>query len=151
MKNIPKKIYLQIAETKDEFDKLDFNELKNVLWQKERVFKTDIEYQLVKKKRTNDQNSSIWLFCTWISILFNDSGEMYMAPMQIEIPWTKDLVMEIYWRPLQKQLFKKKSTTELNTNEVSPIADAIIMHMANKGYNIEFPNWQSFLNKTEKL
>lgn len=46
MENIPKKIYLQIAETKEEFKKLDFNDLKNVHWCAERVFKTDIKYIL---------------------------------------------------------------------------------------------------------
>jgi hypothetical protein len=108
-----------------------------------------VEISEHENKRTNPQNNAIWLFCTWIATLFNDSGEMYTTPLDIEISWDKVLIMDIYWRPLQKQLYNKKSTTKLTINEVSPIAEAIIMYMAKKGYDIEFPNWQSFMNKID--
>jgi hypothetical protein len=108
-----------------------------------------VEIKEFELKRTNLQNNAIWLFCTWIATLFNDSGEMYTTPLGIEIAWDKDLIMDIYWRPLQKILYNKKSTTKLTTSEVSPISEAIIMHMSKKGYDIEFPNWQSFMNKIE--
>lgn len=51
MKNIPKKLYLQIGE--DTTSK-DFNDLDHeyVTWCSDRTDKTDIEYELVKKKST---------------------------------------------------------------------------------------------------
>lgn len=45
MKNIPKKIYLQVGDlTDDEIKNSDFNELSEVTWCKEKVSATDIEY-----------------------------------------------------------------------------------------------------------
>lgn len=102
-------------------------------------------------KRTLSQNASMWLFCKWIANMFNEVGELYINPMGIESIWTEKMVMETYWRPLQIQLYDKKSSTKLNIDEISPIADAIIMHFANKGYYLEFPNLQSFLNKMDKF
>lgn len=45
MKNIPKKIYLQVGDlTDDEIKNSDFSELSEVTWCKEKVSATDIEY-----------------------------------------------------------------------------------------------------------
>lgn len=45
MKNIPKRIYLQIGDVTDKDNKnIDFNELSGVCWSSEKIFKTDIEY-----------------------------------------------------------------------------------------------------------
>ena len=45
MKNIPKRIYLQIGDLTDKDDKnIDFNELSDVCWCSEKIFRTDIEY-----------------------------------------------------------------------------------------------------------
>ena len=53
MKNIPKKIYLQIGEENSIKDNVDFNELGGVSWCAEKIHKTDIEYVLKPKKLTN--------------------------------------------------------------------------------------------------
>lgn len=45
MKNIPKRIYLQIGDLTDKDDKnIDFNELSDVCWCSEKIFSTDIEF-----------------------------------------------------------------------------------------------------------
>lgn len=45
MKNIPKRIYLQIGDLTDEEKKgLDFNELSDVCWSSEKIFSSDIEF-----------------------------------------------------------------------------------------------------------
>ena len=45
MKNIPKRIYLQIGDLTDKDDRnIDFNELSDVCWSSEKIFKTDIEF-----------------------------------------------------------------------------------------------------------
>ena len=44
MKNIPKRIYLQIGDLTDEEKReLDFNELSEVCWSSEKIFDSDIE------------------------------------------------------------------------------------------------------------
>jgi len=47
VKNIPKKIYLQLG---DDIPDCDFNDLSEVCWHKEKVFDNDIEYVLYKPK-----------------------------------------------------------------------------------------------------
>ena len=45
MKNIPKRIYLQIGDLADKDDRnTDFNELSDVCWSREKIFRTDIEF-----------------------------------------------------------------------------------------------------------
>lgn len=46
MKNVPKKIYLQISEENEEIE--DFNELsiEHVTWCVDRIFENDIEFRI---------------------------------------------------------------------------------------------------------
>ena len=44
MKNIPKKIFLQVGDLED--DNVDFSELSDVTWSSERIYKNDVEYIL---------------------------------------------------------------------------------------------------------
>lgn len=48
MKNIPKKIFLQVGDLED--DNVEFSELSDVTWSADRVFKNDIEYILKPAK-----------------------------------------------------------------------------------------------------
>lgn len=102
-----------------------------------------------KQKRTLSQNDSIHLFCKWIATLYNDNGHTYKNPLGIETIWTMVMVKELIWRPLMISLLGKESTTNLLSNEVSLIADTIIDYFAGQGFEIEFPNMQSFLNKMD--
>ena len=52
MEGIPGKIYLQLGEDVDPTDKdWKFDELGEITWASERIYPTDIEYQLVKKPK----------------------------------------------------------------------------------------------------
>ena len=45
MKNVPNKIYLQVGDLTDKDDRnTDFNELSDVCWSSEKIFRTDIEF-----------------------------------------------------------------------------------------------------------
>lgn len=45
MKNVPKRIYLQVGDEAAEDDTLDFrNDLDDVTWAEDQVFQSDIEY-----------------------------------------------------------------------------------------------------------
>lgn len=50
MRNIPQKIYLQIAEAKQK-DDIDFNELAEVSWCADKINDSDIVYYLPKKRK----------------------------------------------------------------------------------------------------
>ena len=49
MKNIPKRIYLQIDPENEKPE--DFVELDEVTWCEDRINKNDIEYKLIKTKK----------------------------------------------------------------------------------------------------
>lgn len=48
MKNLPKKIYLQVGEKCDK--DADFNELKGITWSTKRIFKNDLIFYLSKNE-----------------------------------------------------------------------------------------------------
>ena len=60
MKNIPKKIFLQVhGDTID--DNIDFNELVGVTWCKDRINDDDLEYiYQPKKKKTLKNEKQSW-------------------------------------------------------------------------------------------
>lgn len=101
-------------------------------------------------KRTTQQNKALHLFFEWIADAFNDLGHTYTNPMGIGTIWTNNMVKEIIWRPLQFSLFGIESTTKLERNQINVIADAIIMHFAEKGFYLQFPSMESFLNEMDK-
>ena len=55
MKNIPKRIVLQVSDLED--DNVEFSELSDVTWSADRVYKNDIEYILkpAKAKKSVEQ------------------------------------------------------------------------------------------------
>jgi hypothetical protein len=55
MKNIPKKIYLQLGES-EKIGEDDFNDLAEVTWCSERIYKTDIVYYLKRNNRIRTNN-----------------------------------------------------------------------------------------------
>lgn len=55
VKNLPKKIYLQLGFNWDEETEIDFKDLGEISWNNERVFNSDIEYVL--NQRVNDEVS----------------------------------------------------------------------------------------------
>lgn len=61
MKNIPKRIFIQIGEDASEIaGEFDFEKLVGVTWSSERKHKTDIEYVLKEenvKKPDNDKDN----------------------------------------------------------------------------------------------
>lgn len=62
MKNIPKYIYLQVADdsvSKHELDETDFEDLKHsgeVTWCWHRIHDNDLEFKLIKNKRRNSHS-----------------------------------------------------------------------------------------------
>jgi hypothetical protein len=81
--------------------------------------------------------------------MFNELGHTYKNPMDIETIWSAIMVKEIIWRPLQIQVCGKESTTKLTTDEINILADSIISHFSERGYSLEFPSMESFLNNME--
>lgn len=97
-----------------------------------------------KPQRTLTQNKALHKFCDLLSKALNDAGLDMRAVMkpEAEIPWTPENVKDNLWRPVQKAMYGKESTTELDTAEVSKVHEALMRHLGQKlgvPY-VSFPN-----------
>ena len=76
-----------------------------------------------KKTRTQKQNRSIRKWCSNVSKRLSDGGitvKRYFSK-PIDTNFTPELVMELIWRPNQINVTGKKSSTQLETNEVTKV------------------------------
>lgn len=100
------------------------------------------------KPRTIKQNSSMWKFCQQIAERCNDAGyEMQttspVLSKTIETPWTDRSVMDNIWMPVQRAMYpnKSESSSELDTYEVSPVAETVIRFLGEKyKIHVAFPS-----------
>jgi len=84
------------------------------------------------KKRTLTQNRSIHKYCELLSEAFNEAG-LDMQTVLAEgasIPWSESKVKDDIWKKVQFAALGKKSTTELNTNEVSKVYEIVNRHIS---------------------
>ena len=86
-----------------------------------------IEITKYKKTRSSQQNNALHLWFDLLSQEFNEQGVDMRAIIRndIDIMWTPYSVKEYLWRPVQKQMFGKKSTTKITTEEINKIYDII--------------------------
>jgi hypothetical protein len=93
--------------------------------------------------RTNKQNNALHKFCELLAIALNDAGLDMKKTLKpdADIPWTKELVKEYIWKPVQKAAIGKKSTTEMSTLDPSQVYEIINRHMSEKhGISVPFPS-----------
>lgn len=130
-------------------------------WLSDGKFRKPQEYfdwfrkNLFPKQRTNKQNNALHLYFDMISKQFNNLGWQYnyVNPFTgeiVEIPWDLELIKKYVWKPLQFELFGFDKTSSLSTDGINQIIKILDQHFAQKGIDIEFPNWQSYMNKLEK-
>jgi hypothetical protein len=106
---------------------------------------------MIKKPRSLSQNNALHLYYSLISSQLNNAG--YVRDVQIgkefvKVPYTPEYIKE-FWRTVQMYLFKIKSTTKINTKQINEIIDIFSLHFGEKKIYVEFPNWQSFMNKLD--
>lgn len=89
----------------------------------------DVSIEISKwiKTRSNKQNNSLHLYFQLLSTELNLAGydmRKVIRP-EVDISWTPYSVKEYLWRPLQKVMFGKKSTTQLSTEDINSIYDQV--------------------------
>jgi len=95
----------------------------------------------IPSKRTQSQNSALHLYFKRLAEALNDSGQEVKEFLQIDIPWTPELVKEIIWRRVQEMYVKKHSTTELTTQDIDKIYDIVNRAISERaGVHIPFPH-----------
>jgi len=102
------------------------------------------------KLRTTKQNNSLHLMFEHLAASLNDAGldmKKTLKP-EVDIPWDKQTVKDYLWRPVQKAMLKKESTTELTTKEIDRVMNALTKHLATKfGLELEFPSVETLMMK----
>ena len=103
-----------------------------------------------QKTRSLTQNGARWLYLEMIATLLNERGDTFtIAFMNIEVPYTKDNLYQIYWQSLRLNMFPKK-TKQLNTKEFAQLTEMAQMMFAEKfNIDIPFPNMMDKLHKED--
>lgn len=94
-------------------------------------------------KRTSQQNKALHVYCPLLADDLNAAGLEVQQTLTkpLEIPWNAHLVKELIWRPVQRAMTGKESTTELTTDEIDKIYRVIDRHMAQThGISVPFPS-----------
>jgi hypothetical protein len=95
------------------------------------------------KQRTQAQNRALHKYLTMLSDALNDAGLDMKKTLKpdIDIPWTTDSAKDYLWRPVQKALTGKESTTKPDTKEYVYIYEVLSRHMVDKfGINVQWPS-----------
>lgn len=86
------------------------------------------------KQRSLTQNSALHLYCQHLADALNDGGLDFrtMIKEEIDVPWTMELVKDHLWRPIQKAVTGKDSTTKPLRDEYGKIYDVLNKHLGEK-------------------
>lgn len=94
-------------------------------------------------QRSSQQNRALHLYFKQVAEALNDAGYDMKKVLkeEVDIPWTTESVKNHLWRPIQKILLNKESTTEMNTFDPTEVYNCLSRHLAQKfDIRIEFPN-----------
>lgn len=128
-----------------QFSPVEMSDVKAIGGRKTLVLK------LMSKKSalTSLQNRSIRLYVSKLALAFNDAGyDMKVVLEKLSkrffIPWSPESVLEKLWRPTQLHTYGTKSTTKLETRQVTVVYEALNQVTAeNFGISIPFPDQYS--------
>ena len=95
-------------------------------------------------KRTNQQNKAIHKYFEMVAEALNDAGfdiEKTLSKYNVDIPWTKESVKSLMWKPVQRSMYAKASTTELDrSKEITEIYEVINRFLGKLGIHVPFPH-----------
>lgn len=101
------------------------------------------------EQRTLKQNRSIHKLFTMLADELNEKGldaRLILKPTY-QIWWTDEMIKRDLWKPLQKAMYGKESTTELTTAEVSKVYEQLAKIIGEKhGVDISFPSVEALID-----
>ena len=119
--------------------------LKNFLKEAEKQFERH-GYVVFKwqsgNQRTRKQNSAMWLWLSQLATELNDAGYDMRKTLkdEVDIPWTKSNAKTHLWDPVQRLLFGKDSSQQLEKTEINEVQEVIARHIAKStGVTVPFP------------
>ena len=94
------------------------------------------------KQRTNLQNSSMHLYWQWVSDTLQERGLTFKVFFKdgFEVPWSKEIVGDHIWRPVQMAVCKQQSTTKPLTTDYPIIYDSINLKLSEHGIHVPWPS-----------
>lgn len=93
---------------------------------------------------TSQQNKALHVGFQLLAEALNDAGyemKAVLAAKDVDVPWTKESVKEVLFRPIMAAMTQKGSTTEMDVLEVSDVWNVLLRHLGeNFGINVPFPS-----------
>lgn len=108
-------------------------------WEKHKFVTITLQKE---RKRTNQQNRSLHLYCQMVADELNRAGLDMRRTLKpdIDMPWTMQAVKDYIWRPVQEAILNKESTTEANSAEYTEVYEVLTRHFGEKfGIYIPWP------------
>ena len=103
------------------------------------------------KQRTIQQNRAMHKYFQLVADRLNDAGldmRIVLKP-EVEIPWAPASVKEYLWRPIQRLMLQKESTTMLTTRDIDRVYETLNRFLAEK-HGVSEP-WPSFDDLLERM
>lgn len=100
-------------------------------------------YSYVKgKQRTSVESNALHAYCGKLAKALNDSGQdMRMVKDDVDLPWSKETVKELLWKPVQKAVTGEVSTRKVKSGDYSKVFDVLNRHLStNKGVQVMWPS-----------
>lgn len=94
-------------------------------------------------KRTEQQNKALHLWFTQVAEALDSEGLSIQEVLAkaVDRPWTETSVKELMWRPIQKAMLDKESTTGLERSECSKVYEVLNRHLGTHfGVHVPFPS-----------
>ena len=106
-----------------------------------------IDIKKHKNTRTQRQNRAMHKLFRELSQQMNEQGLTLQQVLRsdVETMMTPKLVKEVIWRPVQKAMYGKESTTQLTTDEVDKVFDVINKHLGKHGIHVPFPSIETLM------
>lgn len=91
--------------------------------------------------RTTAQNSALHLFFTMIAKELNKQGLSIPKVLKADVKFSPDAVKDFMWRPIQKAITSKESTTKLEKQEIDQVYEVLNKLLGEKfGIFVPFPS-----------
>jgi hypothetical protein len=120
--------------------------MRQILSQYDDCPKVRITLEKEVSLRSERQNRALHRFFHLLSDELNNAGYniQFVLSKKMDIEWTPETVKELLWRPAQKVILKKKSTTLLKKSEdIDKVYDHINRHIGELfGIHIAFPSYE---------
>lgn len=108
-------------------------------YDKDKYLRVDVK---TGKQRTSTQNASMHLWWQWVAETLQERGLTFKVFFKdgFEVPWSKEIVGDHIWRPVQMAVCKQKSTTKPLTTDYPIIFDSINLKLSEHGIHVPWPS-----------